>query len=161
MQRISEHISYKEATRSATARRYNINNQPNEHQLGNMILLAENIFEPLRAALGDKTIYIASFFRSYDLNELIGGAVRSQHMANNGAAIDLDGDIFGSPNNAEIFFTLLAGDFDFDQLIWEYGDEENPEWVHVSYNHGKNRHQVLKAKKIGSSTKYVKYERNV
>ena len=85
---------------------------------------------------------------------MIGGAENSQHMALNGAAMDLDGDVFKDPNNYEMF-CFIRDYLDFDQLIWEFGSDENPEWVHVSYNHGQNRRQVLKAIKKGSLTKYV------
>jgi len=154
MEKISEHISYKEAVRSITAIRYGINNVPTTPNLRNMIMLAEKIFEPLRAGLGGKPIHIASFFRCKDLNDMIGGSVNSQHMADNGAAMDIDGDFYGVPGNKQIY-DYIAKNLEFDQLIWEFGDEENPEWVHVSFNEGKNRGQKLKAIKLGRITKYL------
>jgi zinc D-Ala-D-Ala carboxypeptidase len=142
--KVSEHISYREATASITARRNNISNIPDEQQLSNMRKVALKIFEPLRAGLGNRPIWIASFFRSQQLNSLIGGAVNSQHMAKKGAAMDIDNDNeHNGPTNAEIFY-FIHDNLEFDQLIWEYGDDKNPDWVHVSYNEGKNRRQVLK-----------------
>ena len=155
---ISEHISYREATRSITALRNGYKNDPSEYQLRNMIALAENHFEPLRTALGGKPIGIASFFRSKELNDAIGGAINSQHMAmkSRGAAYDLDADIYDVPGvtNADIFYwTLEYGEF--DQLIWEYGTSDNPEWVHVSFNPIKNRKQALICRR--SYPKYLKF----
>lgn len=159
MFRISDHITHKEATNSYTAKRKGIENNPNHCQLRNMRLLAEAIFEPLRKALGNKPIYIASFFRSEELNKEIGGAVNSQHMANDGAAMDIDNDGYKDvPINKEIF-DYIKDNLPFDQLIYEFGDENNPDWVHVSYNTGNNRNQILLAKKEKSNkTIYEQYK---
>lgn len=143
MMNISEHITYREAVFSATAIRRHIDNTPNEEQLKAMKILAEKIFEPLRAGLGDKPIRINSFFRSITLNHLIGGSITSQHCALNGAAMDIDNDMFGNPDNLTIF-NYIKDNLEFDQLINEYPNSDlTPSWVHVSYNEGKNRKQVL------------------
>jgi hypothetical protein len=152
MENISKHISYTEATKSLTAIRYNIKNTPNEQQLANMLLLAEKVYEPLRSGLGDIPIRIASFFRCKDLNDMVGGAINSQHMAIKGAAMDIDNDGH-EPSNRTIFF-YIKDNIEFDQLIWESGDNENPDWVHVSFNKDKNRNQVLRFK----NNKYIPYE---
>ena len=138
MKPISEHISYREATFSITAIKNGIENTPNDDQLRNMQILAEAIFEPLRAGLGGKAIRISSFFRSAELNAILKGAKNSQHLANKGAAMDIDTD-----NNREIF-DYIRENLEFDQLIWEYGTDEEPDWVHVSYNKGHNRKQIIK-----------------
>ena len=88
---ISKHISTKEGVYSRTATRLDIDNEPNEEQLANMKLLAEEIFEPLRAYVGGP-IKINSFFRSPELNKAIGGSTKSQHC--HGQAIDID-DTYG------------------------------------------------------------------
>lgn len=147
MIQLSEHITLNEAVRSYTAIKNHLDNKPNDKQVERMIQVAVNIFEPLRSGLGDRPIRIPSFFRCNELNSLIGGATNSQHMALNGAAIDLDNDGSGTgPNNTEIFDYIL-NNIEFDQLIWEYGTELKPDWVHVSYNEGKNRGQVLRCDK--------------
>lgn len=144
MGNISEHITYNEAVKSFTALKYGIENIPNEYQLKNMILLAEAIFEPLRAFF-NKPIAVTSFFRSKALNSKLKGSRNSQHMANNGAAIDLDADLYGGLTNKEIFF-YIKNNLVFDQLIAEFPDEtDNPSWVHVSYKDKNNRKQVLVA----------------
>ena len=141
---ISEHISYKEATKSATAIRHGIKNKPNASQLKNMKLLAENVFEPLRKAMGDHPIKVHSFFRSVKLNEKIGGAKGSQHCANKGAAIDIDLDNHPNFENCQAF-DYIKNHLTFDQLIFEYGNKYNPDWIHVSYNLKNNRKQILRA----------------
>ena len=93
---ISEHISKKEATFSATATRKGIDNTPGEYELQNMELIAEKVFEPLRKAVNGP-IKINSFFRSEELNKAIGGSSKSQHCQ--GRAIDLD-DVYGYMSNA-------------------------------------------------------------
>ncbi len=154
MKRISQYISYNEAIHSYTAKRLHIDNIPNELQLQAMRNVANKVFEPLREFVGNP-IKINSFFRSYDLNKAIGGARNSQHMT--GEAIDID-DTFGFMSNAEMFH-FIKDNLDFDQLIWEFGDDNNPAWIHVSYKlHGKNRKQVLKAVKRYGHTKYILYE---
>ena len=147
---ISKHISTKEGVYSRTATRLDIDNKPNEKQLANMKLLAEEIFEPLRAYVGGP-IKINSFFRSPELNKAIGGSTKSQHC--HGQAIDID-DTFGRATNAEMY-KFIKEHLDFDQMIWEFGDEDNPDWVHVSYvSEDKNRNRCLQAYKENGRTKY-------
>ena len=140
---ISKHISDKEGVYSNTAIRRGIVNTPNDKQLYNMKMVAKQIFEPLRSYVGGP-IKINSFFRSPELNTAIGGSSSSQHCK--GQAIDLD-DTFGRCTNAEMY-EFIKNNLNFDQLIWEFGDEENPAWVHVSYvSEEKNRNRCLLAYK--------------
>ena len=86
---------------------------------------------------------MSSGYRSAELNTAIGGSSRSQHVE--GRALDLDADVFGQCTNSQIFQYIL-NNLTFDQLIWEFGDEDNPDWVHVSYVYGgDNRGRCLKA----------------
>ena len=141
MDRISEHISYREATKSNTALRLNIDNSPSEYHITNMVGIAENVFEPLRKWVGG-AIKINSMFRSDELNKAIGGSKSSQHCQ--GRAIDLD-DTFGHKTNAEMFY-YIKDNLPFDQCIWEFGNDINPDWVHVSYvSENENRGRCLKA----------------
>ena len=147
---ISNHISYKEGVYSNTALRRDIDNIPNEKQLTNMKLLAEKVFEPLRSYVNGP-IKINSFFRSVDLNKAIGGSSKSQHCK--GQAIDLD-DTFKRSTNAEMY-EFIKEHLDFDQLIWEFGDDNNTNWDHVSYiSEKENRNRCLKAYKEKKKTKY-------
>ncbi len=70
-----------------------------------------------------------------------------------GKAIDVDADIHGGVSNKEIF-EYIKNNCTFDQLIWEFGSENAPSWVHVSYNSQGNRGQVLRAVKSGGRTVY-------
>jgi len=148
--KISDHISYKEAVKSNTALRLNIKNEPDDYQVTNMVGIAHNVFEPLREYVGGP-IKINSMFRCEELNRAIGGSSRSQHCE--GRAIDLD-DTFGYKTNAEMF-EYIRKNLSFDQLIWEFGDDNNPAWVHVSYiSKDENRGRVMRAEKINGKTQY-------
>ena len=151
--RISKHISYKEAVHSATAKRRGIENVPNDEQLDNMYKVAEFIFEPLRLYVGGP-IKITSFFRSPKVNIAIGGSTKSQHCQ--GQAIDVD-DVFGYKSNYEMF-NYIRENLDFDQLIYEFGSNDNPDWVHCSYVSKKdNRNRVLRAIRENGKTRYELY----
>ena len=148
---VSPHISEKEATKSLTALRLGIDNTPNGNVIGNMRLVAHWIFEPLRKWVGGP-IKINSFYRSRALNEAIGGSTMSQHCQ--GRAMDID-DVYGYKTNKEMF-EYIKKNLDFDQMIWEFGTDENPNWVHVSYvNKNDNRNRCLKAYKENGKTKYM------
>jgi len=150
MSLISKHITYKEATRSVTALRLGIENVPNEYELQNMELIAEKVFEPLRRAVNGP-IKINSFFRCEELNKAIGGSSKSQHCQ--GRAIDID-DVYGYVSNSYMYY-YIKDNLDFDQLIWEFGTDTEPDWVHVSYvDSDSNRKRCLLAYKENGKTKY-------
>ena len=154
MEKISKHISYREATKSNTALRLNIDNTPSSYCLSNMHGIAINIFEPLREWVGGP-IKINSFYRCKDLKKAMGGSSPSQHCE--GRALDLD-DIYGHKTNAEMF-DHIKNNLNFDQLIWEFGDKNNPNWVHVSWvSEDENRTKVLRAIKENGKSKYMLYE---
>ena len=148
---ISEHISEKEATKSITAMRLSLDNTPDGVVLSNMKTIAEKVFEPLRKWTKGP-IRINSFYRSEALNKAIGGSSTSQHCE--GKALDLD-DIYGHKTNAEMF-NFIKEKLSFDQMIWEFGTSENPDWVHVSYiEEDENRNRILKAVRDKGKTKYI------
>ncbi len=147
---ISKNITLREATKSNTAQRLGIDNTPSDYALSNMEQVARKIFQPLREWVGGP-IRVNSFYRCEELNKAIGGSSRSQHCE--GRAIDLD-DVHGYKTNAEMFH-YIKKNLSFDQLIWEFGDEENPDWIHVSYvSEDQNRLRCLKAVKSNGKTKY-------
>ena len=149
--KISDHVSFKEGVKSNTALRRGIDNTPNRYEQTNMEVTAEKIFEPLREWVGGP-IKINSFYRCEELNRAIGGSSRSQHCQ--GRAIDLD-DTFGYKTNAEMF-EYIRNNLSFDQLIWEFGDDTNPAWVHVSYvSEDQNRLRVMKAEKVNGKIQYT------
>jgi len=140
--KLSDNLTLSEVTKSLTAKRLGINNEPDDWVTENLRQVAINIFQPLRECLG-VPIYVSSGYRSPELNKAIGGSKRSQHME--GRALDLDADVYGKCTNADIF-NYIRENLEFDQLIWEFGDQDNPDWVHVSFVYdGLNRGRCLKA----------------
>lgn len=152
--KLSEHLELSEVIRSESAKRRGISNMPTEEHIKNLKLIAEKVFEPIRANFR-QPIRISSGYRSQTLNAAIGGATRSQHSTGEALDIDMDGTAL---SNKEIF-NFIKEKLSFDQLIWEFGTEQNPDWVHVSYNaNGNQRKQVLKAIKENGKTKYIPYK---
>ena len=135
--KISKHLTLAELITSQTATRKRIDNTPSPQVIANLKLVAEKVFEPLREGLG-KPIRISSGYRSPALNKAIGGAKNSQHTT--GEALDLQG--VGGLKNSEIF-NFIKDNLDYSQLIWEYGTDKEPAWVHVSYKKSGNQNQIL------------------
>jgi len=146
MNNISPHVTYAEATRTSAQ----ADNTPNADQLATMKLLAANVFEPLRAIVG-RPIIITSMFRSAKVNQLIGGSSTSQHCK--GEAMDIK-----LPGQNRSLFEIILNQLPFDQLIWEFGTDKEPAWVHVSYKATGNRKQVLRAIRVNGKPKYIDYE---
>jgi len=153
MERISKHISWREATKSSTAIRHDIDNTPCDECIKKMKIVADRVFEPLRSHF-NCPIAVVSFYRSEKVNDIIGGSPTSQHCK--GEALDLDADVYGEITNKQIFDFIL-NNLEFDQLIWEFSNPDgSPAWVHVSYVDGANRRMVLKAEKHSGKTVYKK-----
>jgi len=152
--RLSDNLSLKEVTKSATAIKHGISNEPSIEHLENLKAIAENIFQPIRNHFG-VPIAVTSGYRSEELNKRIGGSLTSQHSK--GEALDLDADVYGQVTNKEIFEYILDH-IDFDQLIWEFGTDQDPDWVHVSYKRKeRNRGEVLKAIRTNGKVRYEFY----
>jgi zinc D-Ala-D-Ala carboxypeptidase len=153
--KLSEHLDLSEVTRSDSAKRKGISNEPTPEHLENFKKLAENIFEPIRKHFG-KPIHLSSGYRSKALNAAIGGSATSQHCTGEAIDIDMDGSANGVTN--KMVFDYIKANLNFDQLIWEFGTKDAPDWVHVSYEStGKQRKQVLRAVKAGGKTSYQVY----
>jgi hypothetical protein len=151
---LSKNLALAEVTRSETAKRKGISNMPTPEHLENFKKLAENVFQPIREHFG-VPIHISSGYRSKALNTAVGGSLSSQHCTGEAIDIDMDGT---SITNAQIFH-FIKDNLNFDQMIWEFGTDTNPDWVHVSYEStGKQRKQILVAKRVGGKTTYVPYK---
>jgi hypothetical protein len=149
--KISPHLNLAEVTRSDSAKRHGIDNTPTSEHLENFKLLAEKVFEPIR--LHFKTpIFISSGYRSKALNDLIKGSASSQHCKGQAIDIDMDGSKGGVTN--KMVFDFIVSRLEWDQIIWEFGTDANPDWVHVSYVKTGNRKQKLKAVRVGGKTVY-------
>jgi hypothetical protein len=151
--KLSEHFALAEFTRSESAKRHGVSNEPTTEHLENLKVLCEKVLEPIRTKFGP--LNISSGYRSKVLNHYIGGSLSSQHC--DGKAADIDQDGMGGASNTEIF-NYIKDNLDFDQMIWEFGDNNKPDWVHVSYNGAKNRKQVLRALKVNGKTAYAPYK---
>lgn len=126
----------------------NLENSPNPEQIGNLTYLVDLILDNAREKLG-KPITISSGFRSQAVNKAVGGVNSSQHTK--GEAADLI-----CYDNKKLF-EIIKEQGKFDQLIWEYGNDKQPSWVHVSVTkYSRNRNEVLRCKRINGNNKYEK-----
>lgn len=150
---LSENLSLSEVTKSNTAKRLGIDNSPTIEHLSNLKLLSEKIFEPIRKHF-NKPIFISSGYRSKALNDATpGSSSTSQHCT--GEAFDLDQDDRNTGVTNKMVFDFVKDNLEFDQLIWEFGTDSNPDWVHVSYkSNGIQRKQILKAVRVNGKTSY-------
>jgi len=155
--RLSKNFTLKELTRSNTALRLGINNEPSKEGIYKLTLLATQILQPIRDSLG--ALRVTSGYRSPELNKAIGGSTKSQHCKYE--AVDLQYFKRGKMDNIKIYHALKELALPFDQVILEFGDAteyvdpENPAWIHLSYTINDNRCQELVAyKDINNKTKY-------
>ena len=145
--KLSDNFSLHEMTNSAIATKRGLSNMPTPEHLENLKTLCEKVLEPVRELM-KCPIKITSGYRSGQLNAYIGGATSRQHMF--GQAVDID----LNDTNAELYNAIVSN-LEFDQIIWEFGNDTNPDWVHVSYAQGKNRKKCLKAVKQNGKTVYL------
>ena len=150
---LSKHLVLSEVTRSESEKRKGISNMPTPEHIENFKLIAEKVFEPIREHF-KVPILISSGYRSKELNAAIGGSLTSQHCSGEALDLDMDGT---SVTNKQIF-DFIKNNLVFDQLIWEFGTKDNPDWVHVSYEStGKQRKQILRATRTNGKTVYSAY----
>ena len=134
---ITPNFTLKEFTHSATAQRRNIDNEPTPKVLVALQALITDVIQPARNLYG-YPITVTSGYRSKQLNDAIGGAQGSQHTK--GEAADLSCD-----DNTRLF-NVIRSRGNFDQLIWEFGDDQQPDWIHVSYTNARAlKQEVLRA----------------
>lgn len=153
--KLSAHLDLSEVTRSESAKRNGISNMPIPQHIENFKLLAEKVFEPIRTHF-NVPIHISSGYRSIELNKCIGGSLTSEHCTGEAIDIDMDGSSSGITN--KMVFDYIKDNLEFNQLIYEFGDSKNPDWVHVSYKSiGKQKKQVLKAVRVNGKTTYQNY----
>jgi zinc D-Ala-D-Ala carboxypeptidase len=153
--KLSKYVSLAEVTRSDTAKRRGIDNSPTPEHLENLKVICEEVFDKVREYFG-VPLFISSGYRSAALNKAIKGSKSSDHC--NGRALDLDQDGHGNGVTNMDVFKFIKDNLEFDQLIYEFGTDKNPDWVHVGYRKGANRKQILRAIKEGGKTKYVPYK---
>ena len=155
--RISKNFTLAELTASNTSKRLGISNMPDKEGIHKLRLLATELLQPLRNAVGP--LRVTSGYRSESLNKAIGGSNKSQHTKCE--AVDLQFVKRGRMDNMRIFNAIVTLGLDFDQLILEFGgatadkDSDNPDWIHISWKIKDNRRQILVAyKDENNKTKY-------
>src|SRR6056300_531532 len=150
---LSPNLSLAEVTKSATAKRLGIANEPTIEHLENLKAVAENIFQPIRNHFG-VPVAVTSGYRSEALNSAIKGSSTSQHCK--GEAMDIDAQVFGKISNKQVY-EYIKENLEYDQLIHEFGTDDEPGWVHVSFKReGGNRGERLRATRRNGKTVYVR-----
>jgi putative chitinase len=150
-EKLSKYVALSEVTNSANAKKLGISNNPTPEHLENLKTLSIEVFDKVREFVGGP-LFISSGYRSKALNDVTPGAsATSDHSI--GCAFDLDCDRFGGKKNSQIF-NYIKDNLEFKQLIWEFGNTAEPDWVHVSYKKGANKKQILKAVKRNGKTIY-------
>jgi hypothetical protein len=150
---LTEHFSLQEFTKSPTATRMGIANNPGLKEIDALLGLCTNVLEPVREAAG-LPLRINSGYRSEKINKAIGGAATSQHCKGEAADIECPG-----MSNVALAKLVVDLNLDFDQNILEFFTEGDPNsgWVHVSFREGQNRREVLTASRgKGGKTVYSK-----
>lgn len=150
-EKLSKYVSLSEVVHSDNAKRLNIDNNPTDEHLENLKTLSVEVFDKVREFVGGP-LFISSGYRSEALNKATPGASKTSDHST-GCALDLDCDRFGGKKNSEIF-NYIKDNLEFKQLIWEFGNSAEPDWVHVSYKKGANKKQILRAVKRNGKTIY-------
>lgn len=146
-EQLTEHFTLREMTLSATAIRHGWTNEPDDLAIQNLILLCENVLEPLRRRFG--VIRITSGFRTEQLNKAVGGVEFSQHRYGQAADIHVSNLAM-----AKRMFDFIRQNTDFDQCILEYVRKTGKLWLHVSYNaEGNRRHAFMNYEMSDSSVR--------
>ena len=154
---LTAHFNLSEFTRSESAKRHGVSNQPTPEHLQNIKTLCELVLEPIRARFG--SINISSGYRSKMLNHFIGGALKSDHSF--GFAADIDQDNTGSSYSNNDLFHYIKDNLKFKQLIAEFPKDGKLGWVHISYDPNNLKQEILIAtEKINGRTNYVRYKGN-
>lgn len=141
---LSEHFTLTEMTVSQEAARSGLKNAPDALQIESLRRLCKNVLEPLRERV-KRPVVVSSGFRSATVNRRIGGSARSQHCRGEAADFTIPG-----MSVEDVVALIRAMNLPFDQLIDEFGA-----WVHVSHSRtGKQRGQVMTARRVGGKTEY-------
>lgn len=122
-------------------------NNPSQEEIRNLKLLVQKVLQPVRDKFG--VINVTSGYRSPMVNSAVGGSATSDHV--HGRAADIQCEDMAT------VFKYIRKNLPFKQLIWEFGTDAQPKWIHVAYDANNNKGEVLKAIKKGGKTKYVQF----
>lgn len=139
--KLSENFSLSEFTETSTG----LPNKPSQEAITNLKYLAQYVLQPARDKFGP--IEVTSGYRSEKVNAAVGGSATSDHV--HGKAADIQCEDMAS------VFAFIRKQTHFKQLIWEFGTDKQPAWIHVSYDVNNNKGEVLKAIKKNGKTKYI------
>ena len=147
---LTKNFTLAEMTKSETALRHGMENEPGEQEIGNLKLLCEKVLQPVRDHFG-KGVKVNSGFRHPDVNAKVGGSRTSDHTRGQAADIEIPG-----VPNAELA-EWIKDNLDYRQLILEFYTPGVPDsgWVHVSYVAEDNKKEVLTATKKDGKTVYL------
>jgi hypothetical protein len=145
-QRLTANFTLEELTKT----RFALDNTPSPKVVENLQLLCERVLQPLRDAVGP--VNVTSGYRSKVVNEAVNGARNSDHLW--GYAADLQ-----SPDgNHRKLYDWLKANAMFSQLIYEFGNDTQPQWVHVSYNPKDLKREILRARNVGKRVTYSRLQ---
>jgi hypothetical protein len=145
-QRLTANFTLEELTKT----RFALENTPSTKVVENLQLLCEKVLQPLRDAVGP--VNVTSGYRSKGVNEAANGARNSDHLW--GYAADLQ-----SPDgNHRKLYDWLKANAMFTQLIYEFGNDTQPQWVHVSYNPKDLKREILRARNVGKRVTYSRLQ---
>ena len=147
--KLSRNFWLKELTKSPTAERFGISNDPSSEHLVNLTVITHKILQPVREQFG--VITVNSGYRSPALNTKVGGSKTSQHC--NGEAVDFEQLGTSNPEVAK----WITKNLDWDQIILEFyiKGQPNSGWIHCSYRKdGTNRRKITTALRTGGKTVY-------
>lgn len=153
---LSAHVTLDEVTKNKTASQLGLDNTPTPEHLENLKLVLNKVFEPLREGLGGNPIFISCGYRGAAVNAKTKGASKTSYHCF-GKALDLDADVYGKITNADIF-NYIKDNLVYAELIWEYGNDKNPDWVHVAFDEGKNVKETLRVRSVNGKPKYEIYK---
>jgi hypothetical protein len=145
-QRLTANFTLEELTKT----RFALDNTPSPKVVENLQLLCEKVLQPMRDAVGP--VNVTSGYRSKVVNEAVNGARNSDHLW--GYAADLQ-----SPDgNHRKLYDWLKANAMFSQLIYEFGNDTQPQWVHVSYNPKDLKREILRARNVGKRVTYSRLQ---
>lgn len=162
MTQLSKNFTLAEMIEAGSARRLGLDDQfhPSNDIIVNLTKLCCNVLQPLKNHFVAKYpgkqvfIHIDSGYRSPRVNKAVGGAKNSDHLY--GYASDTVLIVDGQRRNQELFDAVLELKLPFRQMIDEFGTEDEPAWVHISYNDKDLKHECLRARKVNGKTVYTK-----
>jgi len=146
---LSRNFTLENFTKNSVAIRLGIDNTPTQENIESMIVLCDNVLQPIWHHFG--IVIIRSGFKTEALNNVVGGPAKCQACKGEGAEIEVPG-----VSNYDLA-QWIKTNLEFDQLVLEYHTSDIPDsgWVFVSYQTERlNRNNVLTASKFHSRTSY-------